>query len=113
MTVGGIRSTGLTASLGIAKHVARLVCDDAAFAATTAATAAAMTAADATTPTSPPPKKVHTTPLPDVESLVASFRARGDGTVVFGDDATGFGAHYVTHPLTRTGLERLASDSPI
>jgi len=113
VTVGGIRSTGLTASLGIAKHVARLVCDDAAFAATTAATAAAMTAADATTPTSPPPKKVHTTPLPDVESLVASFRARGDGTVVFGDDATGFGAHYVTHPLTRTGLERLASDSPI
>lgn len=28
--------------------------------------------------------------------------------IVFGDDAMGFGAHYVTHPLTRAGFERLA-----
>lgn len=106
VTVGGIRSTGLTASLGIARHVARLVCDDDTAAAAAAASAA--TAVEAAAPVCPPPE-VRTTPLPDVASLVASFRARGDGTVVFGDDAMGFGAHYVTHPLTRTGLERLAA----
>ena len=45
--------------------------------------------------------------LPNVSELVASFKERGDGTVVFGG-AEGFGAHYVTHPLTREGFARLA-----
>ena len=39
--------------------------------------------------------------------FTASFKERGDGTVVFGG-AEGFGAHYVTHPLTREGFARLA-----
>ena len=52
---------------------------------------------------------MSTTPLPAVESLVASYRVPGDGTVVFGEDEMGFGAHFVTHPLTRAGLERLAA----
>ena len=86
ITVAGIRSTGLTASLGIARHVAAL-CDDSA-------------AGD--------PSSVRTTPLPPVAAIVDSFRERGDGTVIFGHDEMGFGAHYVTHPLTRAGFERLA-----
>jgi glycerol-3-phosphate dehydrogenase len=94
LTVGGIRSTGLTASLGIAKHVARLA---------DAAVHARADAADGTAA-----REMSTTPLPPVHELVQSFRERADGSVVFGSDAMGFGAHTVTHPLTRAGLERLA-----
>ena len=103
--VGGIRSTGLTASLGIAKHVARL-CEEAA------TLALELEADQAGCAATLPPRDaaaVRTTPLPSVEALAASYRERGDGTVLFGDDAMGFGAHRVTHPLTRLGLERLAA----
>ena len=92
VTVGGIRSTGLTASLGIARHVARLV-----------------EAGLDSPPATRPPEAVRTTPLPPVAEMVDSFRERGDGTVVFGRDEMGFGAHRVTHPLTRAGFERMAA----
>ena len=96
VTVGGIRSTGLTAALGIARRVARL-CDEALDEAAPAGDERGG-ARDTTT-----------TPLPPVDAIVRSFRERGDGSVVFGDDAAGFGAHRVTHPLTRLGFERLAA----
>ena len=96
VTVGGIRSTGLTASLGIARHVAGL-CE-----------ACCEGALGRCGPPPRPRTEIRTTPLPPVTTLVASFVARGDGCVVFGDDALGFGPHRVTHPLTRAGFERLA-----
>ena len=98
VTVGAIRSTGLTASLGIARHVARL-CETALPDDERAALAARVAGAPA----------ARTTPLPAVYEIVASFRERGDGTVVFGQDEMGFGPHYVTHPLTRAGFARLAA----
>jgi len=96
LTVGGIRSTGLTASLGIARHVSRL-CDSAI------PDRASRTRLDNSA-------DVLTTPLPSLAELVASFRTRGDGTLTFGRDDDGFGSHLVTHPLTRLGLERMAAD---
>jgi len=95
ISVGGIRSTGLTASLGIARHVSRLYDE--------------LRTRSPTGDAQGRPAQVRTTPLPPVAEMVASFRERGDGTVVFGRDEIGFGAHYVTHPLTRAGFERLAA----
>lgn len=104
VTVGAIRSTGLTASLGIACHVADLCESERADIAAADADAAVVAP-----PLPPRPSQVRTTPLPPVEQIVASFRERADGSVVFGMDEAGFGAHYVTHPLTRAGFERLAA----
>ena len=42
-----------------------------------------------------------------VDEIVASFHARGDGSVVFANTPD-FGAHYVTHPLSRVGYSRAA-----
>uniref|UniRef100_A0A7S0L2V9 FAD dependent oxidoreductase domain-containing protein n=1 Tax=Coccolithus braarudii TaxID=221442 RepID=A0A7S0L2V9_9EUKA len=94
ITVGGIRSTGLTASLGIASHVAGL-CNE----------ALRLSGGVPVLAERPP---IYTTPLPPVEAIVASYHERGDGSVVIGDDTMEFGAHYVTHPLTRAGFARLA-----
>ena len=94
VTVGGIRSTGLTASLGIARHVANL-CEEAV-----AQSGASVGSLDVA---AGPPK---TTPLPSLEAIYASYATRGDGSIVFGDDEMGFGPHHVTHPLTREGLAR-------
>lgn len=97
ISVGGIRSTGLTASLGIGRHVGRL-CSEAV---------KEMGA--------PPPQQleapVTTTPLPPIASIVESFRTRGDGSVVLGSDEMDFGAHFVTHPLTRLGFARQAQEA--
>ena len=48
---------------------------------------------------------VRTTPLPPLHEIAASYRARADGSVVFGADEAGFGPHLVTHPLTAAGLD--------
>ena len=96
VSVGGVRSTGLTASLGIARHVARL-CEE----------ALQETGRDGEERCRSP-EPVRTTPLPPVDAIVQSFRDRADGSVVFGEDEMGFGAHHVTHPLTRAGFTRLA-----
>jgi len=132
VTVGAIRSTGLTAALGIARHVGRLSYPNhyLTLALTlTLAPALTLTLALALTLTLtltltvcrlcsaalPPPSAARrpllTTPLPEIAEIVASYHARGDGSVVFGDGAMGFGAHYVTHPLTRAGFERLAASA--
>ena len=97
ITVGGIRSTGLTASLGIASHVGRL-CEE---------VQSEQEGGDRSSSNGEAVVTASTARLPDVSELVASFKERGDGTVVFGE-AEGFGAHYVTHPLTREGFARLA-----
>ena len=97
ITVGGIRSTGLTASLGIASHVGRL-CEE---------VQSEQEGGDRSSNNGEAAVTASTARLPDVSELVASFKERGDGTVVFGG-AEGFGAHYVTHPLTREGFARLA-----
>ena len=91
ITVGGIRSTGLTASLGIGRHVVQCLLSSIV---------------------PPPPVSVgdeeelrqsivrHPTPLPDVKELVKQYHERGDGTVVLG----GY-VYKVTHPLTKLGWD--------
>ena len=69
---------------------------------------AALPPPSAAAPSLTPHHPLLTTPLPEIAEIVASYHARGDGSVVFGDDAMGFGAHHVTHPLTRAGFARLA-----
>ena len=82
MTVGGVRSTGLTASLGVGRHVVQclLPC--------------------VVEPSGRPPACAGPTPLPDVRVLAERYRAGGDGSVEIN------GHRYrVTHPLTRIGWE--------
>ena len=80
ITVAGIRSTGLTASLGIGRYVMHRIQDLLPF-----------------------PKErptIRTTPLPNVNELVDDFHRRGDGTVAIEGHT-----YRVTHPLTRVGWE--------
>ena len=85
ITVGGIRSTGLTACLGIGRHVVQCLL-----------------------PTIIPQQEVdesiqqqlYPTPLPDVKELVQQYNERGDGTVLVGGHV-----YKVTHPLTRMGWD--------
>ena len=94
ITVGGIRSTGLTASLGIGRHVVQCLLSSIV---------------------PPPPvedgddedeEELHQsivrrpTPLPDVKELVKQYHQRGDGTVVLGGHV-----YKVTHPLTKLGWD--------
>jgi glycerol-3-phosphate dehydrogenase len=85
ITVGGIRSTGLSASLGIGRHVVQsLLCS-----------IVSRSEEELASLQHPSP-----TPLPDVESLVEQYHRRGDGTIyVDGHD------YKVTHPLTRMGWD--------
>ena len=84
VTVGAIRSTGLTGALGIARRAAA-ICDE----------AWRESGAAAETPQPPPlgGGAVRTTPLPPLHEIAASYRARADGSVVFGADEAGFGPH--------------------
>ncbi|KAL7497461.1 hypothetical protein ACHAWT_007432 [Skeletonema menzelii] len=83
ITVGGIRSTGLSASLGIGRHVVQsLLCS------IVCQSGEKMVSVQQQAPT----------PLPDVVSLVEQYHCRGDGCIHVG------GHEYrVTHPLTRMG----------
>jgi glycerol-3-phosphate dehydrogenase len=84
-TVGGIRSTGLTASIGIGKHVVQCIL-----------------------PTIVPMPKLTCNlqnqlapiPLPDVKELVEQYHRRNDGTVEIDCNS-----YKVTHPLTKLGWE--------
>ena len=85
VAVAGIRSTGLTASLGIGDYVVRLLgCI-----------------------LEPPPvkKPVQTTPLPPITELIRDFHTRKDGRVVLQGHA-----YKVTHPLTRLGWQAQHAD---
>eukprot|EP00956_Cyclotella_meneghiniana_P023777 scaffold46878_cov72-Cyclotella_meneghiniana.AAC.8 len=85
ITVGGIRSTGLTASLGIARHVVQCLL-----------------------PTLIPPpnfshnmiKQTCATPLPDVVQMVEQYHERNDGTIHLDGHS-----YKVTHPLTKFGWD--------
>ena len=85
ITVGGIRSTGLSASLGIGRHVVQsLLCS----------------IVSRSEEESTSVQQASPVPLPDVESLVEQYHSRGDGTInVAGHD------YRVTHPLTRMGWD--------
>jgi len=85
ITVGGIRSTGLTASLGIGRHVVQTLLS----------------------PLIPKPEHFMTsthplkpTPLPDVVELVRDYHARSDGTIAIHGHS-----YKVTHPLTKMGWD--------
>ena len=91
--MGGIRSTGLTASLGIGRHVVQCLLSCIV----------------------PPPPVEESddekeevrqlivrrpTPLPNVKELVNQYHQRGDGTVMIGGHV-----YKVTHPLTKLGWD--------
>jgi len=72
---------GLTASLGIGRHVVYLL-------------------QQCVLPAVDPPPKAHTTPLPPLDKLLRDYRARNDGSVRI----TGH-VYRVTHPLTKFGWD--------
>lgn len=79
ITCAGIRSTGLTASLGIASHVLHLLHQK-------------------ILPCRPPLSSICKSPLPSIQELVDDFHQRADGSVII------YGKVYkVTHPLTISG----------
>lgn len=79
VAVAGIRSTGLTASLGIGNYVMRLL---------------RSILEEGSSP------RIQTTPIPPVSELICDFQRRGDGRVMI----QGY-PYQVTHPLTRLGWE--------
>mmetsp|Transcript_13411 Transcript_13411/g.19733 ORF Transcript_13411/g.19733 Transcript_13411/m.19733 type:complete len:504 (-) Transcript_13411:40-1551(-) len=91
IVAAGIRSTGLTASLGIGRHVANML-------------------ASCLLPAPEPMQHIRTTPLPAVSELVANYHGNKEGLVLI----NGY-LYRVTHPLTilgwkaRTGLASLPS----
>jgi len=78
ITVAGIRSTGLTASLGIGRHAVHLLRN--------------------LLPESDPPVSIQTTPLPPLGKLVNAYHNRADETVELGGRS-----YRVTHPITKLG----------
>ena len=113
ITVGGIRSTGLTASPGIAEHVAdlcdRLVAgeqgerlptgsDDEALLVGVTDAAQRPIALAALPPARQP--RFCNAPVPTLAELAADYRRRGDGCVeLYGRP------HRVTHPIASFGME--------
>mmetsp|Transcript_9021 Transcript_9021/g.20358 ORF Transcript_9021/g.20358 Transcript_9021/m.20358 type:complete len:491 (+) Transcript_9021:103-1575(+) len=85
ITVGGIRSTGLTASLGISRHVVQCLLP---------------VIVPQPTEKSSPSLLLPPTPLPDVKELVDQYHKRGDGKIVVGGHV-----YKVTHSLTRMGWD--------
>lgn len=87
VVVAGIRSTGLTASLGIGNYVLRLL--------------NSILYDDDNQSSMANCKPISTTPLPSIENLIDNFHQRRDGYVNI------HGCEYkVTHPLTRIGWTR-------
>jgi glycerol-3-phosphate dehydrogenase len=92
ITCAGIRSTGLTASLGIGRHVLHLL-------------------RQGILPEREPldTSQSQSKPLPAVEELIANFHKRGDGKV----EIHGY-VYRVTHPLTILGWKaRYPSDGTL
>lgn len=88
ITVGGVRSTGLTANLGISRHVVQCLLP--AIVPRSVGDDSLLFASMSKSPT----------PLPDVKELVDQYHERGDGTIEVG------GYEYkVTHPLTKMGWD--------
>ena len=81
VVAAGIRSTGLTASLGIGRHVVHLL--------------------QSVLPT-PQPSGIRTTPLPSVKELVRDYHRNKDGLV----SIHGY-LYRVTHPLTKFGWDAM------
>jgi glycerol-3-phosphate dehydrogenase len=89
ITVGGIRGTGLTASLGISRHVVQCLLPT-----------IIPPRVDESSPSTLTPRLRSLTPLPNVEELVQQYHKRGDGTVIVDGHV-----YKVAHPLTRMGWD--------
>jgi glycerol-3-phosphate dehydrogenase len=87
IAVAGIRSTGLTASLGIGNYVRRQLCS-------------------ILEPPDHPPSHVRTTPLPSVEELIREFDCNAGHVSINGH------RFRVTHPLSRFGFEVMTKQEP-
>lgn len=91
-TASGIRSTGLTASLGISRHVVHLL----------------KSILSESTKSNKKKKKIQTTPLPSVSELVQDYHRRGDGYVTIHQRT-----YKVTHPITKFGWDAAAQSGSI
>ena len=89
ITVGGIRSTGLTASLGISRHVVQCLLPT-----------IISPRVDESSPSTLTHRLRSLTPLPNADELVKQYHTRGDGTIIVG----GY-VYKVTHPLTKMGWD--------
>ena len=94
ITVGGIRSTGLTASLGIGRHVVQCLLSS------IVPTPPVVESDDDEEEELRQSIVHHPTPLPHVKELVKQYHQRGDGTVMIGGHV-----YKVTHPLTKLGWD--------
>jgi len=81
VAAAGIRSTGLTASLGIGRHIVDVL--------------------RSVLPFPKPLASIRTTPLPDLKQMVEQFNTSEGGYVLI----HGF-LYKVTHPLTRYGFQK-------
>ena len=86
LTVGGIRSTGLTASLGISRHVVQTLLP---------------TVLQSETISLVGEEECDPVPLPPLEGMIEEFNSRGDSCVTIRSRL-----YKVTHPLTRAGWRR-------
>ncbi|KAI2490136.1 FAD dependent oxidoreductase [Fragilaria crotonensis] len=80
IVAAGIRSTGLTASLGIGRHITTLL--------------------QSILPFPTPPRSIRTSPLPSMQELVKHYNSNSEGNVLI----HGY-LYRVTHPLTQMGFE--------
>ena len=80
IVAAGIRSTGLTASLGIGRHIVHLL--------------------QMILPSPITPANVYLTPLPPVSELIEEYHERGDGKVTIHNEL-----YRVTHPITKLGWD--------
>lgn len=80
IVAAGIRSTGLTASLGIGRHITNLL--------------------QSILPFALPPISIRTSPLPSMKELVDNYNSSPDGHVLI----HGY-LYRVTHPLTQMGFK--------
>ena len=99
ITCAGIRSTGLSASLGIGRHVNHLLrCGLLPSISSSQARTVSASQEEIT---------VRTTPLPPLSELLKDFGERGDGKVSINGHL-----YKVTHPITKNGWKLLTKNSP-
>ncbi|GBG33495.1 NADFAD-dependent dehydrogenase, putative [Hondaea fermentalgiana] len=104
VTVGGIRSTGLTASPGLGEYIANLVDGifeperESSTSPSTSSSSMPGVSAAAASPAPRPSQRLE--PVPSLQTLANEYRARGDGCVTL------YGrVHRVTHPISSFGME--------
>ena len=99
ITVGGIRSTGLSASAGIGEYVSNLFLEKLPEHPPEVPMPGVTEAASSPVPSN---VRICNPRVPSLAELAAAFKRRGDGTVEVYDGVT----ETVTHPISIFGMQR-------